>query len=243
MNDITVIITSSYIPSHPKLNIINSVINSIYNYIKYSQELKIIIACDGLKENNKDYLEYIQNLINFYKNNKNIEVILNKNFGHLVGNIKNVINKIETKYIMIIQHDLLFCMDIDLDEILEDLNKYPEIKHLRFNKRNNIKAGWDNTKKFASRIIKNKYILTESWSDQNHISTLDYYKNIVLKEVNEKTFMERILNKKSKGNHKKYGTFIYGHLNMKNSIIHVDGSETRRGKLGEKLSKIRNSLF
>ena len=252
MSEVTIIITSSFIPSHPNTYIIDAVINSIYNNIIYDKidNLKILIACDGLKLNTDNkkmvkYHKYIDNLKNKWKDNENIKIILNNKFGHLVGNIKNVFSYVETDYILIVQHDLMFVSQLNLNDIIDDLKKYPELKHVRFNKRNNIKAGWDKTKKFASKIIKtekNSYILTESWSDQNHICKSSYYQNIVFKEVIEKTFMERILNNKAKGFHDKYGTFIYGYLGMDKIIVHLDGSETRRGNIGNETRKEREKL-
>ncbi len=144
---------------------------------------------------------------------------------------------------MLVQHDLLFVKKINVESVLEDMRNTPDMKHVRFNKRDNIKAGWDNTPLFASKKINgnNTYLLTESWSDQNHISTSDYYKNIVLKEVADGVFMESLLNNISKGHHNKYGTYIYGDVNDKNVIVHLDGSEQRRGKTGQECKSHMNT--
>ena len=122
--------------------------------------------------------------------------------------------------------------------------KYPQLKHVRFNKRNNIKQGWDNTPLYASKKVNGNYtyIMTEAWIDQNHICRTSYFKDTVLGRCDRPTFMENILNRKAKGKHNEFGTFILGDINEKNKIVHLDGAESRHGNAG-KLLKINRKKY
>ena len=234
-NSLTVIVTTSPVPSNPSIKMITTVIKSLEENVFNEKKYKVIIACDGSNTKNDKYDQFVKKLKDFYSSNSTVTIVLNANKGHLSGNIRNAFNHVNTEFVMLIQHDLLFIKKINIEHILEDMRNNLELKHVRFNKRNNVKAGWDNTLLFASKKIKgnNTYILTEAWSDQNHITRADYYRNIVLREVNDGIFMESLLNNISKGHHDKYGTYIYGDLDEKNAIVHLDGSEQRRGKTGQ----------
>lgn len=242
IENITIIVSSSPIPSNPSIKMITNVIKSLEDNVLNNKICKIIIACDGCETKNIKYEEFISNLKKYYENKTNILIILNPKKGHLTGNIRNAFNHVNTEYVMLVQHDLIFVEQINLESILEDISKNSELKHIRFNKRNNIKSGWDNTPLFASKKIigNNTYIFTESWSDQNHISKASYYRDIVLSEIDDGVFMESVLNEKSKHNHEKYGTYIYGDVCHKNIIAHLDGSEQRRGKIGKECTYYRN---
>lgn len=230
----TVIITSSPINTNPDITMINCTINSILRNIKTKFEKKLIIACDGTSEKNENYLKFLHNLQEKYKNTKNISIIINEKKGHLTGNIRNAIKYVDTKYILFVQHDLVIIKEVDADKIISDMEQNNKLKHVRFNKRDNVKAGWDNTKLFASEIINlnYNYLLTESWSDQNHFTTKDYYLENILSNVNDGVFMENVMNKICKGKHSEYGTYIFGNLNEERYIVHIDGAGTRRGNLG-----------
>ena len=245
MDKLTIIISTSPIPSNPKTIYIDAIIKSIKENLFIDNEYKIIIACDGTDNINPNYNQYIDNLKNKYKSHENILIVVNDEKGHLTGNLRNAVKYVNTEYLMLVQHDLIFISKINPNKIIEDMIKYPNLKHLKFNKRNNIKQGWDNTRKFASIKVKGNYtyIMTESWSDQNHICRTDYFKNIVLEIVKEKTFMENILNKVCKGKHDKFGTFIIGDVNDENTIVHLDGSETRGGSSKKRYNMYRNKYL
>lgn len=230
----TVIITTSPTITNPDISIISCVINSILINVKSEFKKNIIISCDGTDQENQEYNNFINNLNEKYKNNKNISIIVNEKKGHLSGNIRNSIKHVKTKYILIVQHDLVIIKEINADKIIDDMEKNEKLKYVRLNKRANQKLGWDNTKLFASKIIKQNYnyILTEAWSDQNHFTTKDYYLKNVLNNVDDGFFMEQIMNNICKGHHSRYGTYIFGELDEDRYIAHIDGSKSRHGNIG-----------
>lgn len=229
MYKFTVVIAASFIPSHPSINVIKETINSL-KYISEDQNFPIILAHDF--SNNAKYIEYVDNLVNYISNDNRIIFKMRDTHGHLVGNIKNIIDLINTKYILMMQHDLPFIREFEIAKIIEDLELYPQVKHLRFNKRHNLKKAWDSTSDiFGDQLIgKNySYTRTPAWSDQNHLCLTSYYKDIVLKESKDGTFMENTLYKKpsTENGHKKYGTYLFGEYNASPTIKHTDGGRNK----------------
>ena len=237
----TIIITTSPTITNPDITMINCVMNSIFKNIKSNFEKNIIISCDGTDKENEKYNNFIDNLNEKYKNNKNISIIVNEKKGHLTGNIRNSIKHVNTKYILFVQHDLVIVKEINVDKVIDDMEKNSKLKHIRLNKRANQKSGWDNTDLFASEIIKQNYnyILTEAWSDQNHFTTKDYYLKNVLSNVEDGTFMENVMDNICKGHHSTFGTYLFGKIDEERYIAHIDGAHTRKGKLGRQCKKDR----
>jgi hypothetical protein len=245
MNKLTILISTSPIPSNPKTIFIDAVINSIKKYLFIDNEYKIIIACDGTDKKNERYEKYIENLKNKYKDNKNILIAVNNKKGHLSGNLRNAVKYADTKFLLIVQHDLIFISKSNPNLIIKDMIKYPQLKHIRFNKRDNMKQGWDNTPLYASKKVNGNYtyIMTEAWIDQNHICRKSYFEDTVLGRCDRPTFMENILNRKAKGKHEEFGTFILGDINEKNKIVHLDGAESRHGSAGKILKENRQKYL
>ena len=106
--------------------------------------------------------------------------------------------------------------------------KNDNIKHVRFNRRKNIKAGFDSINNLFGLQVKQKnytYTRTPGWSDQNHLCLTSYYTNIVMNECSDGKFMEVQLHGKNKNEeiHKKYGTYLFGELNNPQVIKHTNG--------------------
>ena len=102
------------------------------------------------------------------------------------------------------------------------------IKYIRFNKRKNIKEGFDALNNLFGLQVKQEnytYTRTPAWSDNNHLCLTGYYTDIVMKECPDGCPMEKILHGKNKNEeiHNKYGTYLFGELNYPQVIKHTDG--------------------
>lgn len=232
-NDLTIIVTSSYIQSHPKITLIKEVLDSL-KLIKYQEstvyeKCHIILAHDY--NNNPNYKLYLQNLDKYLKDEhlNNMQIIVRKTHGHLTGNIRNVMKYIKTSFMFVIQHDFPFIRSFDITTVIKDMKENLFLKVIRFNKRMNWPGGIDRHLKdelYGKQIITNDnvYTRTAGWSDQNHICLVSYYKSIVLKKVNDGQFMERILMRiVTVSNHEKYGFYIYGKRREERYIEDKDG--------------------
>lgn len=225
MHVLTAIITVSFIPSHPKIKLIQDTIESL-QLINIPHDTEIILAHDY--NNHINYIKYFENLNEYIKSYSNIKIVKRKDHGHLTGNIRNALQYVNSKYILVIQHDLPFIAKFDIQKVIEDIEVNNNIKHVRFNKRSNIKTGFDSLNNLFGLQVKQKnymYTRTPGWSDNNHLCLTKYYTDIVMKECPNGRPMEEILHGKNKNEeiHNKYGTYLFGELNHPQVIKHTDG--------------------
>lgn len=225
----SIIITSSHILSHPKITLIKETLDSL-SKINMAKDTKIILAHDFSDDIN--YIEYLQNLKDYIADKANIQIVVRDTHGHLTGNVRNAFNFIDTEYVLIIQHDFPFLGNFDLEKVIEDMKNNSELKHIRFNKRKTIKTGSDALNDLFGKQIESQnytYTRTPSWSDNNHLCSSDYYRDIVLKECKNGKPMESYLLKKSttEERHDKYGTYIFGPLDHPPMIKHTNGRASR----------------
>lgn len=225
MPEYSIIITSSIIKSHPSIEFIKYVIESL-KYIHMDNDTPIILAHDHSKDNR--FTEYITNLKNYISDYKNIQIIIRNSHGHLTGNVRNAFDFINTEYVLIIQHDLPFIRDFEIQKVIEDMKNNPELKHIRFNKRENKKILSDSINDlFGKQLVSKNYTYTRtpSWSDNNHLCRSDYYRDIILSECKNGKPMESYLIKKSKTEdiHNRYGTYLFDEINKPAYIKHIDG--------------------
>jgi len=226
---LTIIVTASISPSHPSIHFIKETIESL-KYLN-SKNYNVILAHDF--DNSSSYLEYLDNLRKYVKtleNSARFKIIVNPTWGCLTGNLRHAINNgsIDTKYILVIQHDLPFIRDFDIEKIMDDMDNTEELKYVRFNLYKTI--GCERDKRhglFGKQVVANNYSYTRTanWTDNNHICTLEYYNNIVLQECKDGSYMERTLHRKSidEITHAKYGTYIFGMLEEPPYIRHSNG--------------------
>ena len=223
-DDLTIIITASVIPSHPDITMIKETMKSL-DLINHKNS-KIILAHDY--SDKKEYKAYLKNLENYVKNMDNVQIVVKDDWGNLTGNVRNAMKYVNTKYVLLVQHDFPFIQKTDIHKVIEDMKSMPKLKYIRFNKRNNIKkdCDYDNKNFFNKYNLEgnNNYVSTLCWSDNNHLTTKKYYEEVVLKICKDQTFMEQILNKINNiETHDKFGTYIYGNLNEKPYIKHLNG--------------------
>lgn len=224
---LTVIISASYIPSHPGISVIKETIESLDKLGR--EDLEVIISHDY--SDHKDYKLYLQNLETFISNVKyRVKSIVSDSHVHLTGVIRNAIKEVLTDYVLIVQHDLPFIRDFKVDKIISDMEENPKIKHVRFNKRKNIKLIFDSINDLFGHEVDCKnytYTRTPAWSDQNHICLTTYYNDLILHECKDGNFMEEQIHGKStdEESHSKWGTYLLGANEEEPYIKHLDGKK------------------
>lgn len=250
MRKLTIIITASPIPTHPSLKHIDGVIDSL-DLLKLPEDTLVVLAHDypSKDEDLSRYLEYYENLKKKYKERKEFVFTMTDEWSCLTGSIRSAFKYVDSKYVLLVQHDFPFITEIDFNSIIEDMDNNPELKHIRFNKRVNRQQGMDwicrNFQIFNTRnIVGNySYMSTLNWSDNNHISPSDYYRNFVFPNTRNRSYMEhqllhkqRILAENSDENnpddvskvlseHDRFGTYIFGQYDDPPTILHTDGRE------------------
>lgn len=245
--DVTVIISGSYLDSHPSITYMQEVIESL-SLAGVPSTTRIILTHDGLKEDAPErqgklerYSKYFENLEHYIKASRytNIEILKADKWGHLTRSLRNAVSLVTTKYLFVLQHDIHIRREIPVNRLISLMEKYPHIKHLRFNTRKNhpLFMWWDGYTDSGCVFSERKYddvklCITPAWSDQNHLATKEYYESIVFPACTEAggelmyDFMENRLNKLSRYEQSKYGTYIYGEFGAPRTSRHSDGRKS-----------------
>jgi len=263
---VTMIISASPVPSHPETICMEKILSSVFSHIKGNVS-KIILAHDIIPDDQCDkkrmhacypkkkreefkdtYPKYLESLKKYLEMNTfdiPIEFVQAETWGGLTGNINNAMKLVETKYVMLVQHDLEFVRDIDVNSIVADMQQHPDLKMVQFNKdHNNVfhrdpkktgilqachnlgKAPKDQGFGDIKKTENNTFIKTPCWTDQNHLTTTDYWRDVVypLCEPNLPRFMEYTMNKLSPFDSVKFGTWVWSPegFNSKKTIHHFN---------------------
>lgn len=153
--DVAVIITSSWIPSHPSTYMVEMVVNSTEEQlIGLAPTAPIFITIDHfrftdfanlppiLKERIDKLDDYTTNLMNLYLTNPRIHIIPSPKNMHIGGSVMKAMNLIErhyptVRYVYSLQHDFHFFKKVDHTALVGVMDRYPDkINWVRFPKRN-----------------------------------------------------------------------------------------------------------
>lgn len=165
-SDATVIVLSSYIPTHPSIHMINRTIASVRSMIHGLHDPKIIITVDGipltkphrrrrrakgspvqfiyqvenitLVEEKIDKVEkYTDTLRKYFYNDPSVMILSHAKHLHISNNIQNALDYVDTKYVYIVQHDFEFIRQVNHTEIINAMENDPEVLRIvRFDKGN-----------------------------------------------------------------------------------------------------------
>jgi hypothetical protein len=206
---------------------------------------KVILSHDApksdlSKERISQFNDYLLALRQHFKTSENVFVTVNSKHKFLTGKIRHAFSFVKTKYVLLMQHDLAFCTDVNITGLIEIMTSNDEIKHVRFNKRNNsIREGWDFRLKERAEFMREntfqastgeiKLLRTLAWSDQNHLTTVEYYKKLVFPLCgNFRVYPEDMLNPFTRPHlFSTFGNFVYGALDAPATIEDLDGSKGR----------------
>lgn len=225
---LTIVVTCSFIPSHPSIQIVKGLLESL-QYTNCDPSTPIILAHDY--NNNPMYKKYLDNLHEYTKNRYNIQIVVRENHGCLTGNVRNALQYVKTEFMLLLQHDLPFTRVLpDIYKVMADMRANPSLKHVRFNRLVNTHNMYDKFYLFGKQVSGPNYSYTRTpgWSDNNHLCLTSYYNDLIMKECPDGTFMEghlywKIHNEES---HEKYGTYLFGPLDEPPYTGHSDGRFT-----------------
>ena len=244
---VTVIISGSYLDSHPSINFMQEVIESLeltgipHNTPLILSHDRIKPGTEGVEEKEKAYQEYFKNLEEYTKSAKfkNITIFQAPEWGHLTRTLKYAVSQVKTKYMLVLQHDIHIRREIPVLKMIDLMEKHEHIKHLRFNVRRNHPTfmWWDGYQGGETLFNEEEYdgtklCVTPAWSDQNHLATKEYYENVVFPDCTNPDgeliydFMENRLNGLCHHNHSRYGTYIYGEYGAPRTSRHSDGRKS-----------------
>lgn len=188
--DITVIIPTSVIPSHPETFIIEETINSIRHHLPDSE---IILQVDGIRDEQNDreddYNEYITKVLWYCLHKwKNVIPVLFDEHSHQTTMMKKTIDLIKTPLMLYVEADCPFVIDrkIDFEKCVEKIYS-GDANTVRFHFEGVIPT-------VHNHLMLNRdregFTKTIQWSQRPHLSSVIYYKDTVLPTVKEKFFIE-----------------------------------------------------
>jgi hypothetical protein len=187
--DITIVIATSVIPDHPSTLMIENTVNDIRVHFPDNE---IIMQIDGLREEQinrkKDYDEYKSRILwKCLHEWKNVLPIVFQKHNHQTTMMKKTINLIDTSVILYIEGDAPLTPDMPIDwEKCLDMIEYDKANTIRFHFESSIPEP-HNHLMFG---LEDGFMKTVQWSQRPHLSTVKYYKEVILPFSDEQTFIE-----------------------------------------------------
>lgn len=229
LQNYTILITSSPIPSHPSTHFMLTVLQSLYKFLTPSpKNCPLLLVHDMCKEEDRcrGYWEYLAQLKTFLNRTglMNVMVIFRQGEGlsGLTGNLRNGFRFVNTETVLVLQHDLPFSRPVPTLSITDDMHRHTALQHIRFNKRDNIQAGYERSSRFGAQLESfngNKYTYSGRYSDQNHFCTRSFYIRNIFDRCPDNKFMEDCYSWTD-------GAWLYGGIGERQYITHTSGRTT-----------------
>lgn len=245
MNDITVLIPTSPIPSHPSTAILDETIANIRKYTN----AKIIIMFDGvhksLNHRIDDYISYrheVDRKIYEGEYGNCISIVFAVH-NHQAMMTRYILGKyVETPLIMFCEHDTSPIGDIPFEDVCECVKLSEIINYIRFNIFEKIPAEHQylmlglepemHYQKIIGGQVSTPLMLTRTiqWSQRPHVAKTEWYK-FILKNYFDKTpvsMIEDVMHSVvqtsfSELGHDKFGLAIYTPEGNQLRSYHADG--------------------
>lgn len=188
-NDVTIIIATSVLPSHPDTRIIDETISAIRVHFPNNE---IILQIDGLREERlsrkADYDEYKNRILwKCLHEWKNVLPIIFDEHSHQTTMMKETIGIINTPAMLYVEGDAPLTPDYEIDwQKCLDMIEYEKANTIRFH----FEASIPFEHNHLMLGIEDGFMKTIQWSQRPHLSTAKYYRDIVLPFSDEKTFIE-----------------------------------------------------
>ena len=248
-SDTSVIVTSSLIPTHPNLTIINATIASLRQYLQgLCPTAPLIITVDGLVPNKakrrierERWQAYVQNLQAAFGNQTNVTILVSEQNIHLGGSLARAMAEaVQTPYVYVVQHDLPFIRPIHHIAVQQAMQTYPnDLRLVRFNSRPNEQRPHENHtcwgeirgQPYSPFVAADGTVLrftrTPLWSDRNHLTTVEYYQQVfdllMEKWGHVHGFPERVMVDYGFANCSFFGTHLYGPEHFPKVVQHSNG--------------------
>lgn len=188
-NDVTIILATSVLPSHPSTDIIDETIKSIRVHFPTNE---IIMQIDGLRKEQANREE----AYNEYKNKIlwkclheyiNVLPIIFDEHSHQSTMMRKTIDEIQTSLLLYIEGDAPLTPDMPIDwQKCLDLIEYEKANTIRFHfealipeQHNNLMFG-----------LEDGFMKTSQWSQRPHLSRVSYYRNVILPPLKDNVFIE-----------------------------------------------------
>lgn len=190
INDITFVVPTSVLPTHPSTEVIDEVIKSIRMYFPDNE---IILQVDGLRKEQSHrkhfYDEYKSRILwKSLHEWENVLPIIFEEHSHQSTMMEKTIDLIQTPLMFYIEGDVKLRENISVNwqEVLDilDSQKAYTVRFYSFN----INIEPDHMYLMGKQ--EGDFIKTWQWSQQPHLSYVKYYREMVLPNTTPKLFIE-----------------------------------------------------
>jgi hypothetical protein len=188
-NNVTIILATSVLPSHPSTDIIDETIKCLRVHFPSNE---IIMQIDGLRQEQSDrrddYNEYKNRILwKCLHEYKNVLPIIFDKHSHQTTMMRETIDEIKTSLLLYVEGDTPLTPDepIDWQKCL-DFIEYEKANTIRFH----FEALIPEPHKHLMFGLEDGFMKTAQWSQRPHLSRVSYYRDIVLPFSHEKTFIE-----------------------------------------------------
>jgi hypothetical protein len=234
--DITVVIPTSILPSHPRTDIIDQTIKDVRAQLPDSE---IILQIDGLRDEQvhrkAEYDEYKNRVLwKCMHEWSNVVPIVFEEHLHQSGMMNRSIDLITTPLMLYVEGDAPLTPDrfIDWEECI-DFIESDKGKVIRFH----FEAVIPEPHEHLIFAKVGNFLQTIQWSQRPHLTTVDFYREQILPNCPDKTFIEdtihgyiqdvfHMINKKVFW--KKIGLYIYHPDGDIKRSYHLDGRDGTR---------------
>lgn len=190
MRDITVVIPTSVLPSHPSLRIIEETLETVRLHLPDSE---IILQVDGLRpeqqDRKADYDAYKTQLLwNCLHKYKNVLPVVFDEMHHQSGMLRETIDLIKTPLMLYVEGDCPLTPDRPID-----WGKFTQL--LLSGEANTIRLHHENVIPEPHRPlmigeVDGDFLRTSQWSQRPHLSSVFYYRDVVLPTLPPASFIE-----------------------------------------------------
>ena len=226
-DDVTIILVTSVIPNHPNTDMIDETIKNIRFHFPKNE---IIMQIDGLRKEQKhrkhDYDEYKNRILwKCLHEYKNVLPIIFDKHNHQTTMMLKTIDLINTQLLLYIEGDAPLVTDCEIDwQKCLDMFELGNANTIRFHHEAEIPE----SHKHLMLGLENGFMKTAQWSQRPHLSTVKYYKDVVLPFADKKVFIEDKLHGKVQDDIFPYDTFNQEGWDMhKLWIYHPEGNIKR----------------
>jgi hypothetical protein len=268
--DLSIVITSNLIPTHPKIDFINRTITSLSHINGLPFDTPIYVTVDALPKilphnegqrhvkDRRRLSRYIQSVkdSSFWPFT-NIQVLVMDQHQHISGSVNEAIKYIsnstqyhfspENHYVYLLQHDLYFIEPIPHQKLIGAMREAPDqLRNIRFRYNRNPKDQSNELDAYRFPPCYNvengtvferhglPFYATSRWSDNNQLSTLEYYQNMITHIRNTTKGgrmnlpMEWVLMSSANANCRQWGQAVLGDRQNRRSYLgHMDGRRTK----------------
>lgn len=175
-NQLTVLLPTSPIPSHPSTAIIEQTIESVRERLPSSE---IILMIDGVRdeqEERKDnYNEYVRNLLWKCNHQYNgVYPLLFESHQHQANMAREALRHVRTPQVLYVEHDTPLDGEVPFEEISQKIAS-GEANLVRLMHEAHILE----PHKYLMLDEGNRFTRTAQWSQRPHIASTDYYRKII----------------------------------------------------------------